>query len=461
MPPASFSISSTALISTSAVSNKRGIVLRRGRYGLSQGLIPAAHLRRSFHQKGQDRLDGDDARFDGNSASHAPESNAGYINGADGNPFSVQKQNTDSTASGMNSISGDAVQNGAAVSPTGARSLEHADVGNTALGEPRRPGTNTGNAQLGHGDGSSFVAASRTPGSSGQDAQGVFASAGAGSAHSSASAAGSSNSQPDASDHGQDVKARKKPKTSLYGYAILAIFYAWAALWIWPMLVLHPFILLLDRQRRRLHSFVSFLWMRCAVWTCRFTPRVVNKENLLEPNRAVVYVANHSSYLDIFPLAFLRRSMKYVSKAEIFKLPIIGLAMQMTGMIGVRRMDRRGRVEAYKRMVTSLECGQSLVVFPEGTRSETGKMRKFQNGAFRAAKAAGAPIVPVTIVGTRDIMPSYAFVPLRRPTRKPAFSLVVHKAIESTDYEVDELVDRAFASVDSGLDPEIQTLPHD
>jgi 1-acyl-sn-glycerol-3-phosphate acyltransferase len=249
---------------------------------------------------------------------------------------------------------------------------------------------------------------------------------------------------------------KTRQKTSLAGWVVLFVIYLWSFILIVPMLIAHPVVLAFDRHRRRFQIFVALLWMRCSLMTCMMRPTVIGRENLPPPEEAVVFVANHSSYLDIFPLAFLGRRLKYVSKSEIFKLPVVGWAMYMMGNIGVRRMDRRGQMEAYRNMVASLRSGASLVVYPEGTRSESGKMRKFQAGAFRAAKAAGVRIVPVTITGTRDIMPSWAFVPLRFPTFP--IRLTVHPPISSDVVEVDELRDLAFAFIDSALDPELRSI---
>ncbi len=133
----------------------------------------------------------------------------------------------------------------------------------------------------------------------------------------------------------------------------------------------------------------------------------------------------------------------------------MGWAMRMAGNIGVKREDRAGQARAFRTMVDVLRSGTSLVVYPEGTRSESGRMSKFKRGAFRAAIAAGVPIVPFTITGTREMMPSYAYVPLRYPPRP--FTVTVHPPIETTGRSVDEVRDLAFLAVDSGLEPEVQS----
>ncbi|CDF32427.1 1-acyl-sn-glycerol-3-phosphate acyltransferase [Chondrus crispus] len=223
------------------------------------------------------------------------------------------------------------------------------------------------------------------------------------------------------------------------------------------MALAHPFVMWRDKATRRFHDFIAMAWMKCSFGSVLVHPNIVNAHNLPPKGTPVVYVANHSSYLDIFSFAYLRRRIKYVSKAEIFKLPIVGWAMEMAGNIALRRMNRRGQMEAYRKMVAVVKNGLSLVIFPEGTRSASGKMRKFQSGGFRAAKKQNAPIVPVTILGTREVMPAHAWVPLRYPT-KP-ISLVVHPPLDTANRSVHELQDCAYEAIDSALPPEAQTRP--
>lgn len=260
--------------------------------------------------------------------------------------------------------------------------------------------------------------------------------------------------EPDESN--RDKKSSRQ-KTSASGYLFLTITMMWSALLIIPMLIAHPMVLWLDRTTRKFQDVIAMIWMKLTMMSNGMVPKVINAENLPPHGEPVVYVANHSSYLDIYAFAFLNRRIKYLSKAEIFKIPIIGWAMRMAGYIGVKRMNKRGQMEAYRKMVTFIRSGLSLVIFPEGTRSETGKLRKFQGGAFRAAKSKGVRIVPITILGTRDIMPSYAFVPLRYPTSP--IKMIVHPPIDSTTQSVTELQDSSFKAIDSALPPEMQTRP--
>lgn len=215
------------------------------------------------------------------------------------------------------------------------------------------------------------------------------------------------------------------------------------------MLIAHPLVLIFDKASRRFHDVIAMAWMRCSLWTVRVRPQVINAEKIPPPGTPVVYVANHSSYLDIFVFAYLFRRIKYVSKAEIFKIPIVGWAMQMAGNIALVRASARGQMQAYRQMVSVIRNGLSLVVFPEGTRSANGIMRRFKPGAFRAAKQNHVDVIPITILGTREVMPSTAYVPLRYP--QFPISIVIHDPIDSKDLSINQLSEKAFKAIDSAL----------
>lgn len=252
-----------------------------------------------------------------------------------------------------------------------------------------------------------------------------------------------------------NVKAEKKQRMSVQGLIFLFVTYVWSIILFVPMLIAHPFVLWRDRARRRFHDFIAMAWMRWSLATVRVRPHVMNEQNVPAPGVAVVYVANHTSYLDIYTFAYLFRRIKYVSKAEIFSIPIVGWAMRMAGNVALRRMNRRGQIEAYRKMVDVIKNGLSLVVFPEGTRSATGKMRRFQAGAFRAAKQNDAMVIPVTILGTKECMPSHAWVPLRYP-HEP-IKLVIHPALDSRKYSINELRDLSYEAINSALPPDAQS----
>lgn len=258
---------------------------------------------------------------------------------------------------------------------------------------------------------------------------------------------------------GEDVAAataapadgkRRRPKMGVLGLFFVVVTFAWSVLFFVPMVLMHPAILMFDRVRRRAHDVVALAWLRISLATVGLAPRVVHPERLLGMDTPVMYVTNHASNLDVYAIAFLRRRFKYVSKAEIFRVPIIGWAMALTGNLSLKRSDRKSAMATFRGMVRLMKAGTSMVVFPEGTRSTSGRLGRFRLGAFKAARAAGVPVVPVTIQGTREVMPYDAIVPLRYPAQQ--ISLTVHPPIPTDGPEDDtQVMQAAFESINAAL----------
>ena len=164
-----------------------------------------------------------------------------------------------------------------------------------------------------------------------------------------------------------------------------------------------------DRRRWVLHRFTS-IWASLYTWLNPAWPvKVHGRERMHEASPAVI-VANHLSLLDILVLFRLHSHFKWVSKQENFRVPFIGWNMTLCGYIPLRRGTPTS-VFAMMRMCNDvLAGGSSIVMFPEGTRSSTGRLRSFKPGAFEIAKRAGVPIQPIVLRGTGDALPKRGFV---------------------------------------------------
>jgi len=247
---------------------------------------------------------------------------------------------------------------------------------------------------------------------------------------------------------------KKSKKITPLGLLFLLVTFSWAVVLFVVMTAMHPFVKLFDDKRRRFHDYVAMRWAQLSMACVFCVPRVLGRENLPPPEQNAIYIANHQSFTDIYSMAWLNRGMKFVSKIEILRIPIIGWAMSYCKHVALRRGDRRGQVEAYRSMLNSLRDGNSLAIFPEGTRSSTGRMRRFQSGAFKASIATGVPIVPVTIVGTRELMPPEAYLPVRYP--RGGISLIVHPMIYPQDKSDQEMSSLAFREINSCLPEALQ-----
>jgi 1-acyl-sn-glycerol-3-phosphate acyltransferase len=135
------------------------------------------------------------------------------------------------------------------------------------------------------------------------------------------------------------------------------------------------------------------------LWTFR-----ISGVRITDPRRPYVAVANHESYADIFLISHLPWEMKWLSKAEVFRIPIMGWMMTLAGDIGVVRGRASSRASALEGIRDRLRKRVSVMIFPEGTRSPTHDMLPFREGAFRVAIETGAPILPIVVAGTRHAM---------------------------------------------------------
>src|SRR5881397_4243389 len=124
----------------------------------------------------------------------------------------------------------------------------------------------------------------------------------------------------------------------------------------------------------------------------------------------VVYASNHSSMFDIWALAAtLPGSVRMVAKQELARVPLIGRAMVTAGHLTIDRAHPARALEAYKRAAEVIQGGTSALLFAEGTRSRTGELLPFKNAPFGLAIAAQAPVVPLYVGNTFDIMPKGRF----------------------------------------------------
>jgi len=230
-----------------------------------------------------------------------------------------------------------------------------------------------------------------------------------------------------------------------------------AALMCLTMVLSYPFVRLLDPVKRVWTDKCNMFWARVTALPF-FAVRVVNPEHLplKGDSKAYVYISNHQSFMDIISMYFLGRSFKWVSKASIGRIPIIGWSMSLTGHVFLQRNDKRSQIKTIRDCVHKLKNGASMFFFPEGTRSKTGRLGSFKKGAFSIAKRSNVGMVPITVMGTGDVMP-----PGRefRIFRSPGVNLVVHPIISAEEVEVlsaDELMAKAEKLILSGLPPSMR-----
>jgi 1-acyl-sn-glycerol-3-phosphate acyltransferase len=135
----------------------------------------------------------------------------------------------------------------------------------------------------------------------------------------------------------------------------------------------------------------------------------ISGEQVSDPRRPYVVICNHQSLADIPLISNLPWEMKWMGKAELFRLPIIGWMMQLSGDIPVDRGSARSGVVAFAKARQYLDQKCSVMMFPEGTRTVDGRVRQFNDGAFHLAIRAKVPILPMVIEGSRDCIPKHSW----------------------------------------------------
>jgi 1-acyl-sn-glycerol-3-phosphate acyltransferase len=157
-----------------------------------------------------------------------------------------------------------------------------------------------------------------------------------------------------------------------------------------------------DADRRLLHAYVCrwcFLYLGC--WP-GWRTRVEGRELL--PQGPCVLVANHQSMADIFACMGLFHPFKFVAKASLFRVPLVGWMMGLLRYVSLER----GRVDSMRRMLGScrmwLRRGMPVLIFPEGTYAEGVAPLPFKRGAFRLAMEERVPLVPVVLRGTANLV---------------------------------------------------------
>ncbi len=178
---------------------------------------------------------------------------------------------------------------------------------------------------------------------------------------------------------------------------------------------------------------------------------VYGRENI-DPRQSYVIVSNHQSQYDIFVLyGWLGIDFKWVMKQELRNVPALGWACEKVGHIFIDRSNTEKALASINAARKKIINGTSVVFFPEGTRSMDGKMIPFKKGAFKFAIQMGLPILPVSVCGTKEILPAGTLDALPGKAK-----LIIHPPVSikgfSNETAADLLV-KVRGIIQSGLDP--------
>ena len=210
---------------------------------------------------------------------------------------------------------------------------------------------------------------------------------------------------------------------------------SWFAYLWWSMLIPRFKLIKLNRQgkvteRDALAQAIARKWAQSGLAMNGSSIHVTGAEYVPETG-GLLFVANHQSNFDIpILVAHVPRDKGFIAKLELLKVPSFGRWMKYIGCIFIDRNDVRQSLETINNAAERIKAGHSLVIFPEGTRSADGSVGTFKAGSMRLALKAGVPIVPVTIIGSKDIMPKGSSV-----IKSASVKIIISPPLMPSDFE--------------------------
>ena len=176
--------------------------------------------------------------------------------------------------------------------------------------------------------------------------------------------------------------------------------------------------------------YPGMIWSRLTCYLALCPVHVRGREHI-ERGKSYVFVANHQGAFDIFMIyGFLGVPIKWVMKAGLEKIPFVGAACRAAGFIFVDNSSSKAAARSVREAERALKSGASIAIFPEGSRTKTGRLGRFKKGAYQMAADQHLPIIPITLNGPFDVLPIGSLNLHRRP-----MEMVIHEAIpaESMD----------------------------
>ncbi len=164
-----------------------------------------------------------------------------------------------------------------------------------------------------------------------------------------------------------------------------------------------------DRNRSVTHIFLMYQSFVISYLIPVWRVKIEGRQKALRYPTCVI-ISNHQSILDILMINCLRLRFKWVSKIENTKVPVLGWYLRMAGYLTVDRDEKESKEKMLAEAYLYLKKGISVMMFPEGTRSQDCRVGFFKRGAFQLALSAGVPIIPVLIDGTGSVLPKHGLV---------------------------------------------------
>lgn len=184
----------------------------------------------------------------------------------------------------------------------------------------------------------------------------------------------------------------------------------------------------------KLNTTIMRTWGKILVRAAGVKLEVLGHENI-RPGDSYIVVANHQSHMDIpVSMAALPLPIRIISKKELFKIPVFGWGMRAVGILEIDRSNRKKAIETLKKAEQILKKNRlSILAFPEGTRSPDGKIHNFKKGSIILAINTGLPLLPVSVSGSRNVLPKNT---LR--VRKGKIRVQIHPPVPTHDLKIEQ-----------------------
>ncbi len=201
--------------------------------------------------------------------------------------------------------------------------------------------------------------------------------------------------------------------------------------------------------RAAFHMGTIWSWLLCRA---NFTRVNLRGRDNADPDQSYVIMSNHQSHFDV--LAFYGhwgRQFRWVMKEELRKVPGLGWYCDAGGHVFIDRSDRQKAIASLRAAASVLKGGISVMFFPEGSRSRDGRLKTFKKGGFHMALDLGLPILPVSISGSRHVLPGKTLRLL-----PGTIDITVHEPVDPADYgreRIEDLMAEVRKRIASGLTP--------
>ena len=177
---------------------------------------------------------------------------------------------------------------------------------------------------------------------------------------------------------------------------------------------------------------IGCLWAKLLLYISGVKIEIIGAENIVFGKPHII-MANHQSDFDILIcMAGIPMDFIWTAKKELFRIPVFGKAMRMSGFVEIDRHDHEKAIKNLDQAAEKLRAGISVAAFPEGTRSRDGRLLPFKQGMFYLAIQTGIPIVPISIIGSGKIMSKKSW-----QVNRGEIIMVIDKPVDVSGYTIE------------------------